>query len=155
MGLDMYLSLARYSAPGWNNELYERLAAHTQHLWPVDQPEGIIITAKVAYWRKANAIHQWFVDNCQDGVDDCRTSYVSPEQLKELRDLCADLLKDRNPERAKDELPPQSGFFFGGTEIDDWYWNDLELTVSQLTKILNWADVQEDRDFDFEYRSSW
>ena len=26
---------------------------------------------QIASWRKANAIHKWFVDNVQDGVDDC------------------------------------------------------------------------------------
>ena len=24
---------------------------------------------QIASWRKANAIHKWFVDNVQDGVD--------------------------------------------------------------------------------------
>ena len=25
----------------------------------------------VAYWRKANAIHRWFINNIADGVDNC------------------------------------------------------------------------------------
>ena len=42
---------------------------------------------KVAYWRKANAIHGWFVDNIQDGVDDQNEYYVSKEKLEELKKL--------------------------------------------------------------------
>ena len=29
------------------------------------------------YWRKANQIHKWFVDNVQGGIDDCRPYPVS------------------------------------------------------------------------------
>jgi hypothetical protein len=40
----------------------------------------------VAYWRKANHIHKWFVENVQRGVDDCEEHYVSRKRLKELLD---------------------------------------------------------------------
>ena len=60
MGLDMYLS--------------RRLKDNTEH--------------EVMYWRKANAIHKWFVDNVQGGEDDCREYPVSNDQLIELRDTC-------------------------------------------------------------------
>jgi hypothetical protein len=30
------------------------------------------IVEEVACWRKANAIHQWFVGNVQRGKDDCQ-----------------------------------------------------------------------------------
>ena len=29
------------------------------------------IIEQVGYWRKANQIHNWFVENVQDGEDDC------------------------------------------------------------------------------------
>lgn len=45
-------------------------------------------TTEIAYWRKANAIHKWFVDNVQDGIDDCRQSVVTREQLNELLEVC-------------------------------------------------------------------
>ena len=43
---------------------------------------------EIIYWRKANAIHKWFVENVQEGVDDCGEYEVTVEQLTELRDLC-------------------------------------------------------------------
>ena len=46
------------------------------------------------YWRKANAIHAWFVDNVQDGEDDCEFHReVTKEDLAELRDACANVLE--------------------------------------------------------------
>ena len=44
-------------------------------------------------WRKANQIHNWFVENVQDGIDDC--SYhneVTKEILEELLDICQRVL---------------------------------------------------------------
>jgi len=32
-------------------------------------------------------------------------------------------------------LPPSEGFFFGSSDIDDYYWQDLEYTVEQLKDI--------------------
>ena len=55
---------------------------------PVDVKKLSYIEEAVGYWRKANQIHKWFVDNCQDGEDDCRQAYVSLNQLKELLSLC-------------------------------------------------------------------
>lgn len=42
----------------------------------------------VGYWRKANQIHNWFVQNVQGGEDDCEFYEVSQSKLIELRDTC-------------------------------------------------------------------
>lgn len=42
----------------------------------------------VGYWRKANQIHNWFVQNVQGGEDDCGIYEVSQAKLIELRDTC-------------------------------------------------------------------
>lgn len=39
-------------------------------------------------WRKANQIHNWFVQNVQNGKDECRTYRVTSAQLITLRDTC-------------------------------------------------------------------
>lgn len=51
-----------------------------------DKPRYIEYTAM--YWRKANAIHNWFVQNVQSGNDDCGHYDVSKDDLITLRDLC-------------------------------------------------------------------
>jgi hypothetical protein len=101
------------------------------------------------YWRKANAIHKWFVENIQGGEDNCQRYYVEREQLVELRDLCAKLCTQR--EMAEETLPTADGFFFGSTEYDEWYWNDIEGTVQGLDKALQAFDDK----WQFHYRSSW
>ena len=42
------------------------------------------INIPIAYWRKVNCIHNWFVENVQGGNDNCDRSYVSDEKIKEL-----------------------------------------------------------------------
>lgn len=43
---------------------------------------------EVAYWRKSNMIHKWFVENVQEGDDDCGYYEVSKEKLLELIHKC-------------------------------------------------------------------
>ena len=47
------------------------------------------------YWRKANAIHGWFVRNCQDGVDECEPADVTREQLEQLVADCRTVLANK------------------------------------------------------------
>ena len=103
---------------------------------------------EIISWRKANAIHKWFVDNVQGGVDDCGGYKVTKEQLIQLHNECNEVLN--NPNLAEQLLPTQPGFFFGGTEYDEWYFNDIDNTI----KILEDALSDENAD-DFTYRASW
>lgn len=113
-----------------------------------DKPE-------LAYWRKANMIHSWFVEHVQGGEDDCKAYEVTKEKLDLLLKTVKVALKAyKSNDVAKMEqvLPTQEGFFFGNTDYDEDYESDLQSTVKQLTKIL--------KTFDFEgnclyYQSSW
>lgn len=136
---------------------------------------------EVAYWRKANQIHNWFVENVQDGMDDCGYYEVSRQQLQELLGDCRDVLtyadcelqemdggleridgewkqtkimgrKIINKDVVADILPTTSGFFFGSTEYDEWYLRDIENTIEQLNEVLNDTDFEKDAIF---YTSSW
>lgn len=55
---------------------------------------GECVETEVAYWRKANAIHKWFVDNAQDGEDECQETEIDIGVIREIRDLCLSILKD-------------------------------------------------------------
>ena len=98
----------------------------------------------VAYWRKANEIHKWFVD-LNDGVDDCKQIHINGSQILSLLDICKQILADHS--KAKELLPTQSGFFFGSTDYDEWYYEDLEKTVKML------GDTKEEDEF--IYQASW
>ena len=109
---------------------------------------GAHISVICIYWRKANQIHKWFVDNVQGGEDNCGEYYVSNEKLKSLLDLVTEALRTRDPNL----LPPTSGFFFGSTDIDEWYWKDLKDTKWKLERVLALSEMSK---LSFYYTSSW
>lgn len=128
MGLDMYLERDIYIGGNYahNNitgviDLYRKGEPIN-----IDLKKVTDITEQVGYWRKANAIHNWFVQNCQDGKDECQRTEVAYEHLLELKALCQKTLNEQNSEL----LPPVGGFFFGSTEIDQGYWDDLKDTIN-------------------------
>ena len=143
MGLDMYLSAKRYM---WNKEREGVKVSGIDIPAPLELKE---LGCRAAYWRKSNQIHGWFVDNVQDGEDDCKSYYVSRENLQELVDLCRKVLANR--ELAAELLPPNEGFFFGGYQYDDYYFDDLQRTADELTALLEAVDDS----WEFEYQSSW
>ena len=154
MGLDMYLSARKYMSKYFDPADTDRIASINE-LFGVDGDEendygAQEVIFKVAYWRKANAIHQWFVDNVQGGEDDCGEYPVSRDKLESLMKLCEQIID--NKKLARELLPTKSGFFFGSTEYDDWYMGDVQHTADRIKKIL------EDSAFtkaDFYYQSSW
>lgn len=102
---------------------------------------------QVGYWRKANSIHRWFVDQVQGGRDDCGSYPVSREKLGELLGLVEQVLADKS--LGKKLLPTYPGFFFGQYDYNDWYQQDMEDT----RKIL--IDVLKREGKTFTYGSSW
>ena len=151
MGLDMYLNKKIY-VQQWDfqkpEEKYQVIVTKGSKVAEEINPAQIsYIIEQVGYWRKANAIHAWFVANVQDGVDDCREAYVSREKLKELLAVINRVLE--NHALAQELLPTQSGFFFGPTKYVDYYFQDLEDTKGILTAALK------DATGNFYYESSW
>jgi len=183
MGLDMYLTRKVYIGGEFehNNVKGEVSLTRGEDNRPVNanlsrlsQMEFSEIT-----WRKTNAVHRWFVENVQDGIDDCKEYYVEREQLETLLETCKKVLAScklvngqvnngailkngectqtqedgkviEDPSVAKELLPSQGGFFFGGTGYDQWYVYDLEYTIDELERVL-----KENEYGDFYYQSSW
>jgi len=145
MGLDMYLYARQFAFKGFKNqELYNKIVQEAP--FALDTAS---VQVQVAYWRKANQIHKWFVDHVQDGNDNCEEYRVTRDQLQLLVDNCKLVLM--NKEEAPNLLPPQEGFFFGSYEYDEFYWQDIQDTIEQLEKILN----EYPEEWDFQYQSSW
>jgi len=184
MGLDMYLEAKRYL--GKFSEEEKPLNEKVRSLFPEIAKAGqtgnleyVEVSFEVGYWRKANQIHQWFVANCQDGVDDCRRAYVSRENLTELLNICKEILSKSklkkamvtngytykegkeipimeegrvivNPKVAQGLLPTQEGFFFGSTDYNEWYLGDIKNTVALIERCLKLPES-----YAFSYHSSW
>lgn len=167
MGPDMYLYEQRRTCRGkfgQNPGSRQLVKDFLQETFDIDADNDldtihdITVTCEVGYWRKANQIHVWFVDNVQNGVDDCARYEVSIQQLcDDLRIRCERVLD--NMKLAPQLLPWPPGFFYGGQEYDANYVQDLEHTMNILTNIQ--LDVTSDRlcghstERKFYYEASW
>jgi hypothetical protein len=132
MGLDMHLyNKLEEGEPDWER-LYKRLEEGEPF-------ESVTPFRDIAYWRKFNALHQWFVMHVQNGNDDCRRYPVTRQHLIHLLDTLKSLSGEE--EDARQKLPPQSGFFFGSTDIDARYWSEVERTIATIEKLLGQPDA--------------
>lgn len=61
------------------------------------------------YWRKANAIHNFFVENVQDGNDDCSDYDVPKSAIEDLAERC-DLVLQLLDKCPKKEVEYSCGF---------------------------------------------
>lgn len=179
MGLDMYLYKAKKQKGKTFEEVMEirnlynngALAEEEKmKLLPYlfeDKYSDKYLLKNIYYWRKANAIHNWFVENIQCGNDDQDCYRVEKRDLEVLLDTLRDVYKSlygkelvkekRYDEYSKKEyevevyknedlevaeslLPTQDGFFFGETEYDEYYFNMIERTLDDLEIIYNTMD---------------
>jgi hypothetical protein len=152
MGLDMYLRADKYVG-GWDhNPKYSEFDALVKltGMKPTDASPTFYVSATVAYWRKCNQIHKWFTDTLADGRDECQEVYVTRENLETLLDLCKQVKIAHS--LAPELLPTESGFFFGSTDYDQYYMEDIDWTIEQLSAILKNPVYN---DCDFKYQASW
>ena len=172
MGLDMYLEGSLYFGGNFN-EKDETIVLKRKAVW--EKEEKILeinvkdisdIKFRLAYWRKANAIHKWFVDHCFNGVyDDYQGEDidVSKEQLIELKELCKKVLEElegktyeAQKEIIANTLPMQKGFFFGYNESEDGiecYIYDLENTIKQIDDAIKKCEKYDVKSI--VYNASW
>lgn len=116
---------------------------------PSDKFHAKRIQYEAMYWRKANAIHGWFVRNVQNDEDDCREYDVSRDDLVMLIGVCNHVIQ--NHDLAEELLPVTEGFFFGSYEYDDWYYDDIAKTIEGINEVLKTFD----NSYRFTYQSSW
>ena len=72
------------------------IEASKMNTLPTAEYATVSVRKMVGYWRKANAIHGWFVRECANGVDECQDIYVTRDKLIELRDECSKALANRH-----------------------------------------------------------
>ena len=162
MGLDMYLHARKHVSKWDYSDDYKdkTISQEFQDLLPMDAPDvtkygafaGISVVYPAGYWRKANAIHNFFVWEVGNGVDECQEMMVDRFVLAELRHRCARILEADDMEEMATEmgLETVSGFFFGNTEYDDWYKDDLLLTIEICDHALSLPE-----EYSLTYQASW
>ena len=82
------------------------------------------------------------------------------ERLTELRDLCKEVVERKGDDDFIGEnLPTSSGFFFGGTEYDEYYYEDCKETIKILDTILKEEEIVRDTkgiySGEYYYQASW
>lgn len=154
MGLDMYL-IGKMYVKDWGHNYKDSVIPEVTRAKTCQQAINskfpvTNVEVELGYWRKANHIHQWFVKNTQGGVDECQETYISIEDLKTLLDVCKQVLVDHS--KAEMLLPSKSGFFFGSTDYDEYYYKDIEDTVKIIESCLENDSL---KNISVYYQSSW
>lgn len=149
MGLDMYLKAEKFVSghAHLKDAAFDALKAAVG-VAPDKNSPYYTVGVTIGYWRKANAIHGWFVDNVQDRRDECEETPVYREHLEQLRDTCRAVLE--KPDSASTALPTRGGCFFGSTEYGDGYKDDLKRTIEIVDRALALPS-----EWHFSYRASW
>ena len=176
--IEFFNSLPPKFGNGESHYIYHEYRTHIDRLPRFTGQMGDIVNIKkidnkwhvlceAGYWRKANAIHNWFVEKVQDGIDanDGSENPVSKEILDELTTIIKLAIGGRYLSKLDDKwtasnrdiarfnqyMPTQSGFFFGSTEYDYWYLRQLHYTNKKLKKVNSKAG----QEWQYYYHASW
>ena len=103
------------------------------------------------YYRKVNFLRKWFEDNGMDIESDCDIYYIDIMDIIALKDDCETVLE--NPSYAKYVLPTTSGLFFGSTDYDEYYFNDVKKVLNDINEILDLYEHEEV--IDIHYTDWW
>lgn len=172
MGLDMFLNRKRLLS--WEDQVKMKEEMKIEN--PV-----VSVEEEVAYWRKANQINKFFMKRDIDGEG--RNAKVDINDLKELLKICKRLKRElrlvdgrihtgtrytkengveemyadgkviANKELAEELLPTEAGFFFGSTDYDEWYYQQIVETIPVLEKII--SEHNDAYDMEYSYYASW
>ena len=181
MGLDMYMSKKTYVKQWSHNKPEDQFNVDIKKggepFSPIKKERVSYVVEEVAYWRKFNALHNWFVNECGDGEDNCQEIYIG-EKLPELLETLYEVKEvyENSPKKKvqvksgwsngeetfyevevpedtdtlDDLFPTASGFFFGGTEYDEYYIEQVNETIELIEGLL-----KEDENGDYYYQASW
>lgn len=151
MGLDMNIFAERY-LHSWQEDTAKQIKQIEKVFPELAGYAPQTVTYEIMYWRKANAVHGWFCENLES-VENCENSYVDPDILFALRDLCEQVIQD--PKQASKLLPTETGFFWGSQEYDEYYMKQITKTRDWLNGFLTRHSLGAFQGWDFYYRASW
>lgn len=95
--------------------------------------------SEVAYFRKVNFLVRYF--NYEDNLS---LIEIDKHQIENLIDVCVEVLEAKNASVSEILLPTTSGFFFGSTDYDRYYYESVEevlLTFKDILKNLKDDEV--------------
>lgn len=90
-------------------------------------------TYELAYWRKANAIHNWFIINVKNGQDDCKEHRLTEEDLQNLLVTVNDVL---------DHCELKDGIIRNGYTIKRFLWKTYRKYNKEKGKVLTKQSIK-------------
>ena len=128
---------------------YEGMLANIKPLDEVkkffDEFEKTYYSESDVYFRKVNFVYRFFADKL---VDEC--CFAEKSDIEDLISRCDKVLADHS--LAEELLPTVSGFFFGSTDYDEYYFEDVEDCKKQMEDLL--SKYNEDTDIVY-FVMSW
>lgn len=105
--------------------------------------------SEIGYFRKVNFLVKFFEKRGFD-VPNQTPLAITREDAEELLSKCEEVLKDHSKGPAL--LPTMSGFFFGSTDYNDYYYDDVKAVRDYVKdKLLPEFDtLEEGEDIYFE-----
>ena len=92
-----------------------------------------------AYFRKVNFLFAYYQNNGKM-IDECY-AFTDKDDIDDIISRCERVLKDHK--LAEYLLPTQSGFFFGSTDFDKWYFSDVKDCLRQMKKYRKLLEDEE------------
>ena len=155
MGLDSYIMGLKEVSNPFKAINKPNVNAAAKAVWDslkldADLIGSVKVRVVLAHWCSANQIHGWFVNNVQKGIDNQRDHPVTGEQFQRIMALFKKAIGGE--EKAGKILPSMKELFSGDTELDEEYFEKLQGTIDEITRILE--DPNYD-DWELRYDSSW
>lgn len=166
MGLDMYLYAEKYE-----NEYDNKTLSYPKELKNEIKEISFLSKStsyKIGYWRKFNALHSFIINKFANGIDECQRIYLSDEKIKEILNVLKEVKESFIIATIKEEkddfiiyenpiaeklLPTKAGFFFGNSNYDSFYLNNVEISISIFEKVLKL--LEKNNDYYIYYQASW
>lgn len=153
MGLDMYLYLRKndyHSGVRWKPEEERKKAKYPRELktfeLSISERNFTSVSTKtdyqIGYWRKSYEIHDWIIQRCGKGIDECQEIYISEENLQYLLDYCNTKIANLSLQKSK-------------SESEEIACEEFVYTKELLEKTLNFLETDKGSDYQVIYRASW
>ena len=156
MGLDITFYKAKRSKDNETKERLEEISLEeirktlaTEYIKSIDERNSKVIKEleeekentnpwnKVAYFRKVNFLIPFF-----GYEENCSNIEIDKYQVEDLIEACKEVLA--NHDKASFLLPTQAGLFFGSTDYDDLYFDDVQNVKEKFEEVLADFDMDED-----------
>ena len=170
MGLDMYLYAEKYESKyrdktlSYPKELEELLKKTNKY-----HIASKTTTYKIGYWRKFNALHYYIINHFAYGKDEGQKIYLLKSDLLEILEVLKKVEKSFETAKIKEEkddyiiyenpiaeklLPTKDGFFFGSLDYDNFYLDDIKISIKIFEEVLKLLEERPE-EYVIYYQASW